>query len=396
MKKYFYLSTFIILSTFFILGFSNPSEEKSNKDIIKFSHQLHSELSDCASCHEGVAESTSLNDRLLPVKDNCATCHDVEDTETCELCHYTDIYEPLIQKKSELLFSHKLHASDPNLSCETCHQGFEKVAYSFEAFQPNPLMNQCYTCHNSNGTATMVCEACHLSTTDLVPQDHKLNNFPDSHRFSAMDKDADCAMCHDDVFCSDCHIATTGLTETNSANDFYRPLSPHSYVDGAKQQKINRVHDLNYVFTHGIDLKNKETECQTCHQTETFCVECHSANNSDFSLSGVTPLSHKSPTFFTLGRGSGGGDHAILAKRDIERCASCHDTNGADPNCITCHTDADGIKGTDPKTHDFNYMNDVNGDWHNDAGSLCYNCHISSTPSSQKNIAFCGYCHTSN
>lgn len=60
--------------------------------------------------------------------------------------------------------------------------------------------------------------------------------------------------------------------------------------------------------------------------------------------------------FKTLGVGSGGGDHATLAKRDIERCMSCHDVNGADPTCITCHFDADGIKGTNPKTHPVGFM----------------------------------------
>ena len=67
-----------------------------------------------------------------------------------------------------------------------------------------------------------------------------------------------------------------------------------------------------------------------------------------------------------IGVGSGGGDHATLAKRDTERCMACHDVNGADPTCITCHFDADGIKGTNPKTHPASFMRNDHGDWHND------------------------------
>jgi len=81
---------------------NQPSDPvKSNKDLIKFSHSLHSELVECADCHSTVAESISLNDRLLPNHDNCVDCHDVEDDNECKTCHINENYEPLIQKKSE-------------------------------------------------------------------------------------------------------------------------------------------------------------------------------------------------------------------------------------------------------------------------------------------------------
>jgi hypothetical protein len=98
----------------------------------------------------------------------------------------------------------------------------------------------------------------------------------------------------------------------------------------------------------------------------------------------------------TLSVGSGGGDHATLAKRDIESCASCHDAEGADPVCITCHFDNDGIKGTNPKTHKKGAMSDLGyGDWHTDQGSVCYSCHADANarPSGVSGTQFCGYCH---
>ena len=101
--------------------------------MIKFSHKVHKEVTDCASCHTGASESTSLTTRLLPEKSVCATCHDVDDEKNCTQCHYGDKYEPLIQKKPELIFNHKFHLTDQKLECESCHKGLSDVDYSFES-----------------------------------------------------------------------------------------------------------------------------------------------------------------------------------------------------------------------------------------------------------------------
>jgi hypothetical protein len=247
-------------------------------------------------------------------------------------------------------------------------------------------MALCFDCHNNTSVAANACEQCHISTVNLVPENHMQVGFFKNHKFA---DENECQMCHEtETFCEDCHAATIEMTESNLSNDFYTPYSPHSYVDNEKQQIITRVHDLNFRFTHGIDAKGKTDNCQTCHQTETFCAECHAAEDGDFAMGGIVPLSHVLPNFVTgLNPGS---DHAILAKRDIERCASCHDTQGADPNCIMCHIDPDGIKGTNPKTHKNEFMNSINGNWHDDGGAVCYNCHTATTSAG---VGFCGYCH---
>jgi len=86
----------------------------------------------------------------------------------------------------------------------------------------------------------------------------------------------------------------------------------------------------------------------------------------------------------------------VLARRDIENCSSCHDVQGADQNCILCHVDNDGVKGTNPKTHARNFGRDFDkGDWHSDRGSVCYSCHTDANarPGGIKGVGFCGYCH---
>jgi len=397
--KVLYLFVFLGFVIFLLVGaIISQKEDKpiSNEGRIKFSHSLHKDLSDCQTCHSSVSESVSLKEILFPNHDNCSACHEVDNDEECSTCHFDDNYEALIKNESGLLFNHKIHLAGKDASCESCHKGLSEVDNSWQSAGANPSMEICYGCHNDKTVASNACESCHISTVNLLPQDHKVVSYMKYHKFAAQEFNANCVMCHDNQSCEDCHVSTTGITETNILNDFYQPYYPSNYVDGAKVQAINRVHELNYRFSHGIDSRGKTSECQTCHQVETFCVTCHQSENEDFAFGGIVPASHLKTSFKTIGVGSGGGDHALLAKRDIERCMACHDVNGADPTCITCHFDADGIKGTNPKTHPTSYMRDEKGDWHNDNSSICYNCHSSFSPQSQPGLGFCGYCHSSN
>lgn len=377
----------------------STEEAKKNKELIKFSHQFHINEAevDCASCHTSAAESRMLKDKLLPTKEDCASCHDVDDEENCNLCHYEDVYEPLVQPAFKIIFDHKFHLSEQKVECETCHAGLNEVDYGFESAGVFPSMETCASCHSSQSIATNACEACHTETVNLFPEDHKIADFRRAHKFNAEDADANCIMCHDQNFCEDCHVSTIAIDETNSAKDFYVPYSPYNYKDGLKRQTIQLAHELNYRYTHGIDAVGKASECQTCHQTETFCVECHNSELGDFNIEGVMPKTHLIPNFTTIGVGSGGGEHAVLAQRDIESCQSCHDVEGADPNCITCHIDNDGVKGTNPKTHPIGFMQDVSGDWCVSDDSMCYSCHITANATTGvPGIGFCGYCHGSN
>ncbi len=397
--KIFYAALSVILICFItIAAFSaNGDEEtKSNKDIIKFSHAVHKDVTDCAGCHTKASESTSLKDRLLPEKSVCATCHDVNDDKQCSMCHIGENYQPLISKKSELFFNHKAHLGNPDVTCQSCHKGLSDVAYSVEAKEAHPSMAVCYTCHNTNSVASNECKTCHTSTVNLLPQNHKGVSFLKTHKFKSNEPNAECQMCHDNSFCESCHVGTTMITENNSSRNFVAPYSPHNFVDNTKQQNINRIHDLNFRFTHGIEAKGKSSECQTCHQTESFCAECHTTSGGDYAMEGMMPQSHRLPNFKTIGVGSGGGEHAILARRDIEACASCHDIQGGDATCILCHNDNDGIKGTNPKTHKAGFMKTgERGDWHTDRNSVCYSCHTDANarPGGIHGVGFCGYCH---
>ncbi len=388
----FLLATSLLLFVAFMADDGKMTE--NNKDIIKFSHSTHSDLVECSDCHTRVTESITLADDLFPDHDSCSECHDVDDAESCNTCHYDDKFEELIQKEPTLIYNHKIHVV-MGMQCIDCHKGLDKVDYSFESAEVFPSMEICASCHNEVKLASNACESCHISTFTLTPISHKDNDFERGHKFLAWETNSNCMMCHDNTTCQECHVSTSAVTEINSYNDFYPPYQPTNDIDGIKRQVIVRVHnDLNYVYYHGIEAKSSSSNCQTCHQVETFCGGCHQSEYHDFALSGIVPTTHLSSSFTTLGVGSGGGDHATLARQDIMQCVSCHDVQGADPTCSSmCHMDSDGIEGTDPKTHVSNYMKNEYGDWHSTQSSICYNCHTSQSPSSPAGIGFCGYCH---
>lgn len=394
-KRYYIALVLLAASLLGIAAFTSPAitEAKTNKDVIKFSHKKHENF-DCTACHKGADSSSTMETRFLPEKAACGDCHDVNNEKECVFCHYEDKFEPLIKKQPGVYFNHKFHITEQNQKeCTACHKGIQQVNYSFEAKQP--VMNACYSCHDNKSKAADYCESCHITTINLLPDNHKTALFLKNHKSLSKEANAECSMCHDNASCEACHTATKVITEANTKSDFVVPYSTYSLTDGVKQQTLTRVHDLNYRYTHGIDSKGKTSECKTCHITETFCVKCHDSKGGDFAISGVTPASHKKANFVTIGVGTGGGGHAVEARRDIEKCASCHDVQGGDANCVLCHVDNSGIKGTHPKTHAKNFMRGTHGDWHTDQVSVCFNCHIDANarPNGIPGVGFCGYCH---
>jgi hypothetical protein len=372
---------------------ANEDAQLDKKQLIKFSHAKHIVEAgvECAQCHNADV-STLSSDRILPTHDQCQTCHEQEVNETCNFCHTSDDNQQALPNPvREVLFNHKKHVVEEGMKCETCHQGLEKT--DFAGAQNLPDMSTCNTCHN-NVKATNQCEACHTNLASLRPASHNVGNFKREHAriMNLRSFDANCKTCHTEESCAECHDGTN-LTELSSGVKTGL-LSPRRFgSDKAQALSGEMVHSINYKFTHGIDAKGKANDCQTCHRQQEFCSDCHM--NGSVALGGVVPTSHEKPGFVTIGVGSGGGTHSQLAKRDIQRCMSCHDTEGGDPTCITCHFDNDGMKKTQPKTHAVGFMKDVKGEWHDDAAANCYVCHTDANakPNGKAGIGFCGYCH---
>lgn len=367
-------------------------EDRSTK--IKFSHKFHLDQGiACIDCHIEATNSTNSSDKLFGDHSSCDGCHQEKIESDCEYCHFKkDDYEGFINPVRELLFSHKQHNELEGVNCVTCHKDLDKVDYASSSNMPK--MSDCNVCHD-NTKASNICENCHTDFATLIPSDHRSQDFLKDHkrlaRVGAME--TNCSTCHDEQFCQQCHDGTSLIKfGKNGLMSDYSPKFTRR--DSPKELRLQLVHDLNYRFTHSIDAKSKKSDCYSCHNKETFCSECHQAGGNITQRS-FKPLWHNDIEFKTFGVGSGGGLHAQYAKRDIETCASCHDVEGADPTCIQCHIDNDGIRGTNPKTHKAGFMRNEKGMWHETNSAVCYVCHTNPNASTNGNKygPFCNYCH---
>ncbi|MEI7905877.1 MAG: cytochrome c3 family protein [Bacteroidota bacterium] len=380
----------IIVRTSAVAG---EDAQLDKKQILKFSHSKHIDSGiECSSCHTPEKLTKNASEKMLPTHTECQTCHEQEVNDKCSMCHVDEKNpEALPNPIREIRFDHQKHVVGQKAECVTCHQGMDKTDYA-EA-KNLPAMATCVTCHNGV-KAVNQCEACHTNLAGLRPSTHMVANFKREHArvMNGRTYDAKCQSCHTEASCMECHDGTN-LTKL-SPNEKTGMMSPRKFgTDRPAALSAQNVHDLNYKFTHGIDAKGRSADCQTCHKQQTFCTDCHM--NGSVALGGIVPTSHEQAGFTTVGIGSGGGVHATLAKRDIQRCAVCHDTEGGDPTCVTCHIDVDGIKGTNPRTHASGFLKNVEGDWHSDAASTCFVCHndYNAKPNGVSGQKFCGYCH---
>lgn len=374
----------IILAGFLLL---RAGEQQVRSKVFKFSHRVHAVDNEiaCKDCHTKIEISTQANDRNLPEKEICAGCHDVEDEKNCALCHADmENLQSFENPVRNYFFNHKAHISD-KINCNKCHNGIENM--DLGDGKTIPAQEQCNTCHNGM-SATMECLTCHANNTKFRPDSH-IPTWTREHMVQVRAGDADCAHCHTNNYCQECHEPTNMITTKMLPQNFYSSFSAHA--DGKQNLIVKSVHGLNYRFVHQLDASGKEKECSSCHETSVYCGECHNT----ISTPQNRPAWHGGADWgaIALGVGSGGGRHAELARRDIERCAACHDVQGADPTCLMCHSDFDGIKNTDPKTHESGFTNRFgeSSSFHNDNGAVCFTCHQNTN---QPGVGFCGYCHS--
>jgi hypothetical protein len=265
----------------------------SKADQIHEVHAVHLENElGCDVCHENARTSEAGTDDILPAKEVCAGCHDVEDSETCGQCHTNlDAPRPLTRRTEKVqLFSHRAHIGE-GMECDDCHG---------EAVLGEPHLPQKALCRSCHATASHMddCAVCHAPSEELLPLTHT-PGWLWFHGADARVDQAGCEGCHTGGGCQECH-----------AGDNVRP----------------RSHGLNYGFRHAVDARGNEFTCASCHEERSFCVSCHVAER-------VIPLNHSRADWVL----SSGGNHAEEGRFDLESCVACHDEGGGSPVCADCH-----------------------------------------------------------
>ena len=188
-----------------------------------------------------------------------------------------------------------------------------------------PVMGTCLSCHDGK-QASSECKTCHLTVPDgridtkllgqmLEPagwyfDDAHGPGWLEDHRVAASLGDGYCANCHTQKECVDCHNGVT------------KPL---------------KVHPNNWILQHPIAARKNVPDCQSCHRSQTFCVDCHQATKV------VVEQPNRPPEQVSfhgdLDRWVGvkgertAGHHSFEAQRNIRACASCH----TEESCMKCH-----------------------------------------------------------
>lgn len=363
--------------------------EQDRAALIVFSHQNHLVNSGlvCADCHTEAHASQSSEDNVLPKEETCGRCHaEVSDPFQCAFCHQQGAPRVAFDSPERIIdFPHQFHVGQEQMNCEDCHAGLDQTDYASRLNWP--IMTDCLTCHQ-DVDAPYECETCHPKVEAIRPRTHRVD-WLHEHPQHVRATDMPCSVCHTDGWCEDCHAGAL-LATTSAPADRVAIYAPS--LRGRVAQVIERQHEPNYRFTHPLDSVGKERTCQTCHEPD-YCMECHRVEGREDRFKPVWhgTLPNDPVPWVLSGVGTGGGRHGQWARRDLERCLACHDVDGADPSCLQCHVDFDGVRGTDPATHPAGFADDVGkGGFHGDDHATCYACHLNVQTTG---VGFCGYCH---
>ena len=190
---------------------------------------------------------------------------------------------------------------------------------------------ECNECHKESGVA-----ANHAAGWNV------------EHKLKAVKEGSNCAACHDQAFCSDCHYgggvdADLHVSQGRSPN--YKP----------------RSHRTDFREIHPILAADSPRSCEKCHAPK-FCESCH----AKFRPEELQFQSHRrgwsdlttfagGPRHSTFTEGqcqtchpnsvlpahAWSREHAREAKRDLASCQACHADGDT---CLKCHSARSGLR----------------------------------------------------
>jgi hypothetical protein len=193
--------------------------------------------------------------------------------------------------------------------------------------------SECNDCHKAEGVA--------------------LNHDADwvrNHRTVASKAGHNCAQCHDQSWCLDCHQGG-GINADLSRATFGRDYIPKS-------------HRSDFVNIHPIKALDNPQTCYRCHDQK-FCNACHDR----FPRGSMRIKSH-----LMLG-GNGQryapalNEHPIEARRNLQSCQACHPEGDV---CIQCHS----VNTTRANPHPRNWNSIKNNYRDKTGGRVCNKCHL--------------------
>jgi hypothetical protein len=173
-------------------------------------------------------------------------------------------------------------------------------------------ISECNDCHKSEGV--------------------ELNHDADwvrHHRTIASKAGHNCAQCHDQSYCLDCHQGggiNSDLTRANFGRDY-----------------IPRSHRSDFVQIHPLKALDNPQTCYRCHDQK-FCNACHDRYpRGSFRVRSHLPNGAGQSYVWT-------SEHSREAKRNLQTCQTCHPDGDV---CLRCHSSKLGAARVNPHPKNF-------------------------------------------
>ena len=216
-------------------------------------------------------------------------------------------------------FDHQAHLGEyiPDTSCDTCHLA--------DAQSIVPTTTVCLDCHDKDEVAEI----------DLKQSKTHGPVWALNHRAEAKGSAIDCASCHAQEYCLECH-------KSGFADEM-----------GEFGNNMVNVHRDDFMVSHPIPARTDQNLCSSCHETR-FCSDCH--DDWRFKTGDIGSPSHRRS--FGLGFDDSNID-SIHQGIDSSQCDSCHLQSSVAPDfhswsigharearkslitCQACHPDGD-------------------------------------------------------
>jgi hypothetical protein len=171
--------------------------------------------------------------------------------------------------------------------------------------------------------------------------------FIKDHRMLAKRAGSNCADCHEQSFCVDCHKGGNIEPSVNKSSSRTGEMKPST-------------HGGDFVSTHAIKATDNPQNCYRCHQSS-FCQDCHSKTNKG----SIQVKSHRRAVTSQIYQWN--SDHAAEARRNLQSCETCHPDADV---CVQCHSSGK------VNPHPRNWRDIKNRYRDESGGKTCKKCHI--------------------
>lgn len=202
----------------------------------------------------------------------------------CTGCHNNPL--KLDASKKLPLMKHDVHTKK-KINCTSCHSRIAHPDPNTKNNEDSIKMTGCFRCHGLEKTAKAPgqCDTCHASSFNLQPRNHRNEQWKRKEHANAADyKNLGCQMCHENVFCKNCH----GIDLPHPAE--LRNNHADTGTENAKMcRKCHKQQDFcnschhygfngppgSWVSYHDLAAAQKTMQsCFECH-SPTYCAKCH-------------------------------------------------------------------------------------------------------------------------